>query len=141
MSEASQAEATFRLVVLSQYDQLAAVKQATRRAVEYAGLGAREAFDVLLAVHEAVVNAMTHGNGSDPSRRVDVAYWCGDDALTVCVRDEGAGFDVAAELSRAHRPPSLDRLSGRGLLLITRLMDEVQYNDIGNEVRLVKYRR
>jgi len=105
------------------------------------GLGSRECFDVVLAVHEAVVNAITHGNGSDPRRKVALRFSYAADCLTVHVRDEGRGFDVQQALARLSVPPNLDEPSGRGMLLSTRLMDEVQFNDTGNEVRLTKYRR
>ncbi len=139
MTDTSQPEATLRLVVASRLDQLTAVKQAARQAVERVSLGPRDAFDVVLAVHETVVNAITHGNRTDPTKNVELAFCCTERAIEVTVRDEGEGFDVPRALQRVREPPSLEELSGRGLLLITRLMDEVHYNEAGNEVRLVKY--
>jgi anti-sigma regulatory factor (Ser/Thr protein kinase) len=127
------------MVIKSSLNELSKVKRATREAVVAVGLGPREAFDVVLAVHEAVANAIVHGNGSRAERSVTVGYICRDDRITVRVRDEGPGFDVDAALARLQQPPSLEDLSGRGLLLMTRLMDELAWNAEGNEVSLTKY--
>ncbi|MFQ6133181.1 MAG: ATP-binding protein [Armatimonadota bacterium] len=128
------------LTISSELAELQRVKHMTRQAVESLGLGPRECFDVVLAVHEAVVNAITHGNGSDPQKKVALRFSYASDRITVHVRDEGPGFDVQQQLARLAMPPSLEEASGRGVLLITRLMDEVQFNDTGNEVRLTKFR-
>jgi serine/threonine-protein kinase RsbW len=53
------------------------------------------------------------------------------------VEDEGEGFDVARFLTRAIRP-ICSRTSGRGVLLIYNIMDEVEYNAQGNRVKMVK---
>ena len=127
------------MVIQSSLNELAKVKRATREAVVAVGLGPREAFDVVLAVHEAVANAIIHGNGSCADRTVTVGYVCRDDRITVRIRDEGSGFDVHAALERLQQPPSLEDPSGRGLLLMTRLMDELAWNAEGNEVSLTKY--
>lgn len=127
------------LTIASQLAELTRVKQTTRQAVEAIGLSPRECFDVVLAVHEAVVNAITHGNGGDPSKEVALHFSYQADRIIVRVRDEGQGFDVEQALERVSLPPPLDAPSGRGVLLITKLVDEVQFNDTGNEVRLTKY--
>lgn len=126
------------MVIASALDQLGRVKQWMRELVEHVGLGPREAFDMTLAVHEAVVNAIMHGNKQDVRKRVEIAHACEDGRLIVRVKDEGNGFDVARRLARALKSVSPTEPSGRGLLLITRLADEVVYNERGNEVRLAK---
>ncbi len=126
------------MIIRSKLDQLNAVKEWLRLAVVRAGLGPREAFDMTLAVHEAVVNAILHGNRKDPDKRVEIAHACQNGAMTVCVKDEGSGFDVQRGMERAQEDPCPTSTCGRGLLLMTSLADEVSYNDAGNEVRLTK---
>jgi len=126
------------MVIRSTLDQLGAVKQWMREVVERVGLGPREAFDMTLAVHEAVVNAIMHGNQSDPRKQVAIEHICQNGCLTVCIKDQGAGFDVQQRLATVRRGVCTAAPSGRGLLLITRLADEVVYNEHGNEVRLTK---
>jgi anti-sigma regulatory factor (Ser/Thr protein kinase) len=55
----------------------------------------------------------------------------------VVVRDEGPGFDPA-RIPDPTDPDNLERLTGRGILLMRTFMDEIRYNDAGNEVTMVK---
>ena len=126
------------MVIRSKLDQLSAVKEWLRLAVVRAGLGPREAFDMTLAVHEAVVNAILHGNKKDPRKHVEIEHTCENGALIVCVKDEGGGFDVSERMAQARKEPCPTSPCGRGLLLMTNLADGVDYNDTGNAVRLTK---
>ena len=97
------------------------------------------AFAVRLALEEAVVNAHKHGNRSDRTKHIIVSYDVKPDRLTVRVRDEGPGFDPRL----VPDPTSPDRISlpnGRGLMLMRAYLDDVCYNEQGNEVQLVKER-
>jgi CheY-like chemotaxis protein len=119
---------------------------------------------VAMALHEAVQNAAEHGNlelqsdmrdddleayfalmesraESAPfkDRRIRVQAQLDRDQASFTVADEGPGFDPA-ELPDPTEPTNLEKLSGRGVLLMRTFMDEVIYNDIGNAVTLVKRR-
>ena len=85
---------------------------------------------------EALSNAMLYGNAHDPSKRVVVEVSVGDGRLQATVRDQGAGFDPTS-VPDPTRPENLTRPCGRGLFLMRQLLDEVWYNDRGNEVTLV----
>ncbi|WP_161604926.1 anti-sigma factor antagonist [Myxococcus xanthus] len=116
------------------------VTAATRVFLREAGFPDATAEHVELAVAEAVANAIQHGNQGVESRRVDVMLVSLADRVTVSVRDEGAGFDVAAipdALAPAHRL----KPSGRGVLLMRALMDAVELSphpEGGTVVRLSK---
>lgn len=98
-------------------------EEAFRRAVQ-AGFPASEAEDVALAVHEAVINAIEHGNQSDPSRVVAVTFVDDAAALVIEVRDEGSASGSEAP---ADGPvPSVGAPRGRGIPLMRALMDDVQ---------------
>jgi serine/threonine-protein kinase RsbW len=94
-----------------------------------------------MAVREAVVNAVVHGNRYSAQKKVHFRVWRGPDSLTVVVRDEGKGFDV----TRVPDPlaeENLLRESGRGILLIQAFVDEFQVRRLhpeGTEVKMVKY--
>jgi anti-sigma regulatory factor (Ser/Thr protein kinase) len=58
-------------------------------------------------------------------------------AATFAVRDEGPGFDTS-DLGREVNPEDMMRIGGRGLLLIRAFMDEVEHNETGNRITMIK---
>ncbi|MEJ2206440.1 MAG: ATP-binding protein [Gemmatimonadota bacterium] len=85
---------------------------------------------------EALSNAMLYGNGHDPSKRVRVEVTLGPGEITARVTDQGSGFNPHA-VPDPTRPENLLKAGGRGLFLMRQLLDEVWYNDQGNQVTLV----
>jgi serine/threonine-protein kinase RsbW len=99
----------------------------------------RDIFGVHLAVEEALVNAIKHGNLEDPAKCVQVEYRLSDDRVEIRIADEGKGFDLAA----VPDPTAADQLelpTGRGIMLMKSFMSEVEYNAVGNAVRMEKCR-
>lgn len=98
--------------------------------------------DVELALHEALANAVLHGNKTDPNRKVVVACFCecGTDAgLLLVVRDEGSGFDLN-EIPDPTAAEVVNSNHGRGIFLMRHMMDEVRYSNGGSEVGMRKRR-
>ncbi len=96
-----------------------------------------------LAVREAVVNAIKHGNQYLADKQVYVQFLVGPDALSIYVRDRGAGFDPASLLDPLE-PENLLNPTGRGILWMRAFMDEVEYSahpEGGCVVRMKKYQR
>jgi serine/threonine-protein kinase RsbW len=85
---------------------------------------------------EALSNAMLYGNAHDPSQKVVVEVTMGHGRLKATVRDHGNGFDPGS-VPDPTRPENISRSCGRGLFLMRQLLDEVWYNEQGNEVTLV----
>lgn len=85
---------------------------------------------------EALSNAMLYGNAHDPTKSVVVEVAIGPGLVRATVRDQGTGFDPAA-IPDPTRPENLTRPCGRGVFLMRQLLDEVWFNDRGNEVTLV----
>ena len=121
-----------------------------------------ECTQVAIALGEALMNALYHGNlgvssglrNSDErayfdlaesrrsllpykDRRIHVNVRIDDNQVTFVVRDEGAGFDIAS-LPNPTDPANLEKGSGRGILLMRSFMDEVRYNAAGNQVVMIK---
>lgn len=94
--------------------------------------------DIEMALHEALANAVIHGNGENSCKRVYVDCRCYmDGEVSITVRDEGRGFDSSAMLD----PTSLENLlftHGRGIYLIKTLMDEVSFEEGGAVVMMRK---
>jgi serine/threonine-protein kinase RsbW len=97
----------------------------------------QEVFSVRLALEEALVNAIKHGNQMDRGKRVQVSYRLLPDRLEVHITDEGQGFDPN-DVPDPTAVENLERPCGRGLMLMRHYMSEVQYNDRGNSVTMVK---
>lgn len=98
--------------------------------------GSRATLNLRVSVGEAVSNAILYGNREDPEKKVTIRARFAEDAVRVTVRDEGEGFDPG-RVADPTRPENRNRTHGRGLFLLRSLMDEVRYNDRGNEVTLV----
>jgi serine/threonine-protein kinase RsbW len=108
------------------------------------GLNDEEIHWVGVAIRESVINAIRHGNRNDESKHVFVEFERAPadevPGLTVCVRDQGEGFDPDT-LANPLEPDNLLKPSGRGIFLIRSFMDEVSLEraaDGGMEVRMVK---
>ena len=115
------------------------VCQELLEAVRIRGFDAQELFGVHLAMEEAFMNAIQHGNMGDAEKRIFVESLITPEKIDISITDEGTGFDPDG-LPDPRKGNNLYKCSGRGVLLIRAYMDVVEYNDRGNCVHLVKYR-
>jgi serine/threonine-protein kinase RsbW len=128
-----------RLSLPSSTERLPPLRALLRRLLQDRGIAEPIIHDVVLATHEATVNAMVHGNGLDAARRVRLEVRMSQMRVVVRVQDEGHGFDWREWLQRRReQPPPPDALRGRGLVVMTALMDDVAFNDAGNVVRMAR---
>lgn len=93
--------------------------------------------EVLIALDEAIVNAIKHGNKCDPRKAVHIVAEFSAEGVRFIVADEGAGFDLE-NVPDPTEPCRLLEPSGRGLLLINHIMDEVRFNQCGNRLEMFK---
>jgi serine/threonine-protein kinase RsbW len=107
--------------------------------LEQRGYPIRDVFSVRLALEEALVNAIKHGNGLDPAKSVRVHCDVGQDRVYVEIEDEGPGF-VPDEVPDPTLDENIERPSGRGLMLIRSFMTSVEFNERGNLIRMEKGR-
>ncbi len=101
------------------------------------GLITPERSNLFVALDEAFVNAVKHGNKNDPQKLLRITAELSAKEACFTVEDEGEGFDIG-EIPDPCDPANLFRTSGRGVLLIYNIMDEVEYNAQGNRVKMVK---
>lgn len=120
------------------------VQVLTDHACRVGSLDDDEAHRTCLSVRESVVNAITHGNTGDASKRVEVEFQLepaeAPARLVVRVRDQGSGFDVQA-VADPLEPKNLLKSCGRGLFFMRKFMDSLTCRRIpggGTEVRMVK---
>jgi serine/threonine-protein kinase RsbW len=101
------------------------------------GLIKVEQSNLFVALDEAFVNAVKHGNRSDPSKLLRVTAELSAHEAIFTVEDEGEGFDVNA-IPDPRDPANLFKSNGRGVLLIYNIMDEVEYSERGTRLKMVK---
>ena len=96
-----------------------------------------ERSNLFIALDEAFVNAVKHGNKSDHSKLVRITAELSTKEARFTVEDEGEGFNLQ-DIPDPRDPENLFKTSGRGVLLIYNIMDEVEYNERGNRLTMVK---
>jgi serine/threonine-protein kinase RsbW len=92
--------------------------------------------NIMIAVMEAVNNAIKHGNAEDSKKLVSLTMQLADERIYVWIEDEGKGFDYA-HLPDPTSPENLELEGGRGIFLMKHLADEVNFQDNGRKVELV----
>ncbi len=98
----------------------------------------QQEIDIMLALQEALANAILHGCGNDPDKRVRCVVEVSPSAITVIVQDPGPGFDAGSAIDSTEDGTNLTE-HGRGIYLMRSLMDEVSYRHRGSEVVMKKF--
>jgi serine/threonine-protein kinase RsbW len=91
--------------------------------------------NMLIAVTEAVNNAIHHGNRNDPEKFVKIGFESESNTLIFSITDEGQGFDYSS-LPDPTDPANIDKVSGRGVFLMQNLSDSIQFEQEGRRVLL-----
>lgn len=128
------------IVLKSTMDSVNEVEALAEKLAGDAGLDEDTRFHVTMAIREATVNAVLHGNEYDPAKQVTVTFENTGKDLIFIVRDQGKGLDPAT-LPDPLAPENLLRGTGRGIFLIRSFMDEVNFRQLhpGTELTLVKH--
>jgi len=129
----------FELHVNSQAGDAHCVQERMIAALERWEYTEREVFGARLALEEAVVNAMKHGNGMDPGKRVTIGCRVDSDCARFEIEDEGTGF-CPDSVPDPTADENLDKPSGRGIMLMRAFMNVVEFNERGNRVVMEKWR-
>jgi len=116
-----------------------AEETASRMATE-AGFDEDEIMKISMAVREAAVNAVLHGNAYDPNKKVTLAFERTADDLVIVIRDQGKGLDES-KIPDPLAPDNLMKTSGRGIFLIRSFMDvvEIHPSQTGTELKMIKH--
>ena len=105
--------------------------------MEQRGFSPRDVFGVRLALEEALVNAIKHGNKMDLAKTVHVDWWVSDKCVRIEIEDEGEGFDVS-DVPDPTDEENLDKPGGRGIMLMRSFMSLIEYNESGNRLTMEK---
>lgn len=115
------------------------VQNQIEEALQASRYGEHDIFSIKLALEEALVNAIKHGNQMDPDKRVTISYQVTPKLFKVEIRDEGPGFNPE-DVPDPTAEENIERPCGRGLHLIKHFMTEVAYAGRGNVVSMTKVR-
>ena len=107
--------------------------------LEANGFSQEDIFAVHLALEEAFINAIKHGNKMSPDKEVRIEYSVDAYKVEISMIDEGGGFDPNS-VPDPRSGKNIYRTEGRGLLLIHSYMDVVEFNESGNRVRMLRYK-
>ena len=125
-------EQGFELLLPAQFAEIELVCLEVEGFLARQGLS-RLAFAILLGVREALTNAIRHGSGLDPAQEIRFGMSLEGERLCLQISDQGPGFNWRG---RETLPPPHLAEGGRGLAIIQRYFDTVQFNERGNELRL-----
>ena len=115
------------------------IQEDIERQLQASQFSEKEIFSIKLALEEALVNAIKHGNQFDRNKKVRISYSVHRDRFDIFIRDEGAGFDPA-DVPDPTAFENLERPCGRGLMLMRYYMTEVSFSSTGNSVSMSKLR-
>lgn len=119
----------------SAVENLRVVENAIDTLTNEAGISQDSYGKILIGTLEAVNNAIVHGNKSDIKKFVEVQFLLENNNLVVTVTDEGKGFKPS-EIPDPTLPENIELLAGRGVFLMSKLADEIKFNNIGNSVSM-----
>ncbi len=90
---------------------------------------------ILVATIEAVNNAIIHGNKSDVEKKVCIDIDANGNVMKIRIKDEGEGFDYK-KVPDPTAPENIENIHGRGVFLMTKLSDDIKFNQNGTEVEM-----
>ncbi len=125
----------------STLDSVNKVEQTAEQYAQRAGFDEETIPYIAMAVREAAVNAVLHGNAYDPNKHITASFETTSDDLVIRITDQGPGLDPST-LPDPLAPENILRGSGRGIFLIRAFMDEVNFRQLqaGTELTLIKHR-
>ena len=133
------AQMAIELTITSDLAEARRVQEQIEEALTASAYTEHDIFAIKLALEEALVNAIKHGNQMDPNKVVHVVYTVTVERFDIRITDEGEGFNPE-DVPDPTDERFIDRPCGRGLLLMRGFMTEVQYHGRGNVVTMAKVR-
>lgn len=124
-----------KLNISSSADNMRLVERLVEDVCEVFNVNEDNYGNILIAVTEAVNNAIYHGNKGNPDKKIHIAFESGDNNIKFLVEDEGNGFDYK-NLPDPTDPTNIDKPNGRGVFLMKNLADKVEFNNNGQQVSL-----
>ena len=140
LPSASNETGPIRMSLSSRFENIEMAQHLCGKLLEGWELNEETTHWILMALREALANAIKHGNGLDMAKRVHLEMDVKDHTLRIRIRDEGTGFDPANVVDPL-APENRFKTSGRGIFYMKTFMDEVRFSRVdggGMEIVLTK---
>ena len=140
LQSASNETGPIRMSLSSRFENIEMAQHLCGKLLEGWELNEETTHWILMALREALANAIKHGNGQDMAKRVHLEMDVKDHTLRIRIRDEGTGFDPAG-VADPLAPENRFKTSGRGIFYMKTFMDEVRFSRVdggGMEIVLTK---
>jgi serine/threonine-protein kinase RsbW len=129
------------MTILNFPSDLKIVKKASFKILDYLKdlrLDEYTLFKIVLCSEEALINAIKYGNKNNKELPVEISLSKKSDRIEIMVKDRGIGFDYK-NIPDPTKEENLTKISGRGIFLIKKLMDKVEFLNNGSCIKMVKY--
>jgi serine/threonine-protein kinase RsbW len=123
------------IIIQSEVKNLRIVEKAIDEISAEIGISEDNYGKIMVSAMEAVNNAILHGNRSDSKKEVRIEIMHKNKVLTISVEDQGTGFKPK-EIPDPTKPENIENISGRGVFLMSRLADKIEFNEKGNRVTM-----
>lgn len=128
-----------KLILENRLSEVGRAEAFILRPAEEHGFAGADCFAIRLAIEEALANAIKHGNRMDPAKHVTLEFQIDADELRISIHDEGEGFDPE-DVPDPTLDENLEKPHGRGVMLMRTYMTDVQFNESGTRVTMIKRR-
>lgn len=126
------------LEIPSHPDEITQVEEFLERSKSTMAISEEIYGNIVVAITEAVINAIVHGNKQNESKQVKIEMITDEDSLHFIIEDQGQGFDHKS-LPDPTAPENLLDLGGRGVFLMKHLSDEIKFEENGSQVKMTFY--
>ena len=124
-----------KLSISSKSENIVLVEKMVEDVCELYNINEDNYGNILVALTEAVNNAIYHGNQADPKKLIEIFCKSKKDAISFIIKDQGNGFDFN-QLPDPTDPAFIDKPNGRGVFLMRNLADKVDFEEKGSRVVL-----
>jgi len=125
-----------KITIESEINNLRIVENAIDTMTNESGINQENYGKILISTLEAVNNAIVHGNKSDRNKHVHIELLIEKNMLRVTVEDEGPGFKPES-VPDPTKPENIELLNGRGVFLMKKLADKIEFNNKGKSVTMI----
>ena len=119
----------------SDINNISLMEDLTQSLMDKYELGSKKYPDILIAITEAVSNAILHGNKENLEKTVSISAQKSDKGFHLCIEDQGNGFDFNS-LPDPTTPITIEEEGGRGILLISELCDSISFHNEGRIIEM-----